>query len=255
MSRRLRPSLLIVMAAAVACTGCQPTGTGGVQEKARDTAKVFLQTCASNPLAAFDLLSEPAREDFFKGKTGFEGCRRILGFTPSGKETVRELFRGSHVESVERRGRDQFFTVTVRSPDGERAELDLELEGDRFRISNPPAPSAEEKAREAATELLKACADEDRAKVLELLSDPARKDFLKAASVIDGCAEILDVKKLTGEKPGEDKLRELFRGARVESLERRITDQTFKAMVKTAAGARLELQLEPDPKSESYLVA
>jgi hypothetical protein len=255
MSRRLRPSLLFAMAAAVACTGCQPTATGGVQEKARDTAKVFLQTCAENPLAAFDLLSEPAREDFFKGGTGFQGCRRILGFTPSRKESVRELFRGSRVESVERRGQDQFFTVTVKSPDGERADLDLELERDRFRISNPPTPSAEEKAREAATELLKDCADEDRAKVLDLLSDPARKDFLKAPSVLDGCAGILDVKKLPGEKPGEDKLRELFRDARVESLDRSLTDESFKATIEPPEGENLALELEPDPKRDSYLVA
>jgi hypothetical protein len=125
----------LLVGAAAGCAS-DPPETEGLDERARATVSTLLATCArGDGEAVLGLLTPPAREEFIDAESVFEGCDRVLDLGVESEVEAPSAFRAAEVESVEMD--EDLGSATIRAPDGESSEVELENSGDTLLVSNP----------------------------------------------------------------------------------------------------------------------
>ncbi len=127
----------VTVAATALLAGCSEVDTD-LDDKARSTVATLLQACSRGEgEAAVDLLTPPAREELIGAESVVAGCDRVLDLGVESELEARTVFAEAVVEEV--MAGDGFGTATIRAPDGETSEVELESVGDAWLVSNPTA--------------------------------------------------------------------------------------------------------------------
>ena len=142
--RRRRAWALAVLAGAFAsilASGCQ-SSEQTQRESAEGAADALLLTCSGErPVAASEVLGDPAKQAFLRAPTPLDGCLEILGLQDLGRlrpDRVRKALGKTRVTSV--RANDLSGSVELRAPDGTRSRMELERSKGDWYVAHPARP-------------------------------------------------------------------------------------------------------------------